>query len=100
MLISFLGFRYSHVGGLVHRQIPRSNCPRRSPTNFGRMKVIIADALCTGHGRCYSLSPDVFDSDDVGHSVALVESVEGDLLRSAQAAASNCPERAISLVDE
>lgn len=64
------------------------------------MKVIIDAALCTGHGRCYSLSPDVFDSDDVGHSVVLVESVEGDLLRSAESAVSNCPERAIRLVDE
>lgn len=64
------------------------------------MRVIIDEELCTGHGRCYSLCADVFDSDEVGHGVVLVDLVEGDLLRSAESAMSNCPERAIRLVDE
>ena len=62
------------------------------------MRVIVDTNACTGHGRCYSLSPDVFDSDDEGHSVIRVEHVEGDLLRSAESAVANCPERAISLI--
>ncbi len=55
-----------------------------------------ADA-CTGHGRCYTLAPDVFDADDVGHCVVLAEEVSGDLEARAQAAAQNCPEGAITV---
>jgi ferredoxin len=62
------------------------------------MRVTIDINACTGHGRCYSLSPDVFDSDDEGRSVIRVEHVEGAQLRSAESAVANCPERAISLV--
>jgi ferredoxin len=64
------------------------------------MKVIIDAKACNGHGRCYSLSPAVFDSDDEGHSVAMVEVVDGELLEAALVAVSNCPERAIRVVDE
>jgi ferredoxin len=63
------------------------------------MKVRIDSEACTGHGRCYSLFPDVFDSDEEGHSVAQVDQVEGELLQQALAAVSNCPERAISVDD-
>jgi ferredoxin len=63
------------------------------------MKVRVDGDACTGHGRCYSLFPDVFDSDDEGHSVVNVDQVEGELLQQAQAAVSNCPELAIA-VDE
>jgi ferredoxin len=30
------------------------------------MKVRIDDERCTGHGRCYSLAPDLLESDDEG----------------------------------
>ncbi len=64
------------------------------------MKVIIDHVACTGHGRCYTLVPALFDSDDEGHSVLLVE---GDLAESqrqeALTAAANCPERAITVTD-
>ncbi|HUF99474.1 MAG TPA: ferredoxin [Ilumatobacter sp.] len=63
------------------------------------MKVTIDSALCNGHGRCYSLSPTVFDSDDDGTSHVIVEEVEGDLLAAARIAVANCPERAITITD-
>lgn len=63
------------------------------------VKVTVDTTTCTGHGRCYSLAPAVFESDDEGHSVLLVETVEGELLVAAQRAAANCPERAISVGD-
>lgn len=53
--------------------------------------------LCTGHGRCYSLAPEVFDADDVGHSVVLVEDVSGGLEAQAVVGERNCPEQAITL---
>jgi ferredoxin len=61
------------------------------------MKVIIDGNACTGHGRCYTLSPDVFDSHHEGHSVVKVDALDDELLRSADVAVSNDPERAISL---
>jgi ferredoxin len=52
---------------------------------------------CTGHGRCYSLAPDVFDADEVGHCAVLTEDVSGDLEAQARTGEQNCPEGAISL---
>ncbi|GAA4298092.1 ferredoxin [Mycobacterium paraffinicum] len=62
------------------------------------MTRIVVDAdRCTGHGRCYTLAPDVFDADEVGHSVVLVDEVSGELEAQAVTAEQNCPEGAISL---
>ncbi|OBB63291.1 MULTISPECIES: ferredoxin [unclassified Mycobacterium] len=62
------------------------------------MTRILVDAdRCTGHGRCYTLAPDVFDADEVGHSVVLVNEVSGELEAQAVTAEQNCPEGAISL---
>jgi ferredoxin len=52
---------------------------------------------CTGHGRCYTLAPDVFDADESGHCVVLVEDVSGDLEAQATEGEQNCPEQAITL---
>jgi ferredoxin len=52
---------------------------------------------CVGHGRCYTLAPDVFDADEVGHSIVLIEGVSGDLEAQAADAERNCPEGAITL---
>jgi len=52
---------------------------------------------CTGHGRCYTLAPDIFDADEVGHSIVLVEDVSGELERHAVIGEQNCPEEAIRL---
>jgi ferredoxin len=60
-------------------------------------RVCLDTERCEGHGRCYMLAPDVFDSDDVGHAVVLVEDVSGDLEAQAVDAAKNCPEEAITL---
>lgn len=52
---------------------------------------------CTGHGRCYTLAPELFDADDRGHSVVLQAEVPADLEEAARLAADNCPENAIAL---
>jgi ferredoxin len=52
---------------------------------------------CTGHGRCYTLAPDVFDADEVGHSIVLAEGLSADLESQAVTAEQNCPESAITL---
>lgn len=52
---------------------------------------------CTGHGRCYTLAPAVFDADEVGHCVVLVQDVSDDLEAQAVVGEQNCPEQAITL---
>ena len=61
-------------------------------------RVSVDPDLCTGHGRCYTLAPDVFDADEVGHSIVLVDDVAGELETHAATGEQNCPESAITLV--
>jgi ferredoxin len=60
-------------------------------------RVTVDAGRCTGHGRCYTLAPDVFDADDVGHCAVLVEAVSGHLEAQAVTGEQNCPEQAITL---
>jgi ferredoxin len=60
-------------------------------------RVCVDPDRCVGHGRCYTLAPDVFDADEVGHSIVLVDEVSGELEDQAINAAQNCPESAITL---
>lgn len=52
---------------------------------------------CQGHGRCTMLAPDVFDSDEAGYAIVLVDEVPTGLLADVEEAIATCPERAISL---
>jgi ferredoxin len=63
------------------------------------MKVIIDTAVCSGHGRCYSLAPEVFAADDEGYSVLVSEDGPESLREQALIGVQNCPERAITLED-
>ena len=60
-------------------------------------RVFVDADRCVGHGRCYTLAPGVFDSDEFGHAVVLVENVDGELRAQAAAGEQNCPEQAITL---
>ncbi len=62
------------------------------------MRIEFDRSKCEGHGRCYSLAPDLFDSDDEGYAVLKVtgdvpEALEDD----AVLAVDNCPEFAIEI---
>ncbi len=63
------------------------------------MRISVDMELCQGHGRCYGLAPDLFDSDDEGYAVVLCPGGEVPSGREADAqlAADNCPEFAISI---
>ena len=63
------------------------------------MKVRIDSEACTGHGRCYTLAPAVFDSDDSGHGLVISEEVSEDVRSNALIGVQNCPEQAISIVN-
>jgi ferredoxin len=61
------------------------------------MRIHIDQNRCTGHGRCFSLAPDVFDCDEEGFGLINVESVPLELEAAARLCAASCPEHAIVL---
>lgn len=62
------------------------------------MRIVLDSAKCQGHGRCYALSPELFDSDDEGNSVLLVTGdVPAEREAKAVLAVENCPEYAITI---
>jgi ferredoxin len=64
------------------------------------MRLRIDESLCTGHGRCYALAPQLFDADDRGYGVVTCAVVPDALVGQAQTAQQNCPERAVFLEDD
>ncbi len=61
------------------------------------LRVRVDSDLCTGHGRCYALAPDVFESDEYGYCRIPEEVVTGALVDQARIGAKNCPEDAITV---
>jgi ferredoxin len=66
------------------------------------MRIKLDSEKCQGHGRCYSLAPSLFESDDEGYSVLIggennERDVPPELEREARLAVDNCPEFAITL---
>ncbi len=65
------------------------------------VRVHIDPERCQGHGRCYDLAPDVFGEDDEGYGMVLGDGVvPPQQEHDAHRAATNCPERAIELIEE
>ena len=56
------------------------------------MKVQVDQSKCQGHNRCYAIAPELFDVD--------AGVVEPHLAEKARLAVANCPEYAISIVEE
>ena len=66
------------------------------------MKLQITTA-CQGHGRCYTLAPQLLDSDDEGYvTIRGGDPIEvpDDLRGLAEEVAGTCPESAIVVIDE
>jgi ferredoxin len=66
------------------------------------MKMKVDGVLCTGHGRCWSIAPEVYDADDEGFNAAagdVIDVPEG-LEEAAMRGLRNCPEAAISVVED
>lgn len=64
------------------------------------MKVVLDMDRCTGHGRCYTMVPELFAPDDAGYPELLADGdVPIELEGPARQAALNCPERAVDVID-
>jgi ferredoxin len=64
------------------------------------MKVKVDEDRCRGHGMCLTLCPDVFQMTDDGYAVADPSDVPTGLESAAQEAIVNCPEQAISEIND
>jgi ferredoxin len=66
----------------------------------GTFRVHVDPDQCQGHNRCYSVSPDLFELDDLGMSSEVGTGlVPAGLVGLARLAVANCPEHAISLTE-
>ena len=64
------------------------------------MKINFDRDACQGHNRCYMLAPELFDVDDEGYAILLVQGdIPDELADKAQLAVDNCPEYAITIED-
>ena len=65
------------------------------------MRVQVDSEKCQGHNRCYALAPELFDVDDFGQAVAIGDGeVAPSLEGKARLAQANCPEFAITVIDD
>jgi ferredoxin len=55
---------------------------------------------CTGHGRCYTLAPELLESDDEGYVTIRGSAIEvpADLRDLAENIEGSCPEGAIAVL--
>jgi len=64
------------------------------------MKIKYNREACQGHNRCYMLAPELFDVDDEGYAILLIDGdVPDELKDKAQLTVDNCPEYAIELTE-
>lgn len=65
-----------------------------------RMRVRLIREKCTGHGRCYTLAPEVYDADEEGSCNITEQQVPSEHADLARRGALNCPEDAIEIAEE
>ncbi len=63
------------------------------------VKIEVDFDACTGHGRCYTLAPTVYDADDEGYCATRSLDVPPELEEAARLGARNCPEHAITVIE-
>jgi ferredoxin len=70
------------------------------PQTYATFRVHVDPDKCQGHNRCYSVSPELFELDDLGMSSEVGTGlVPAGLVSRARLAVANCPEHAISLIE-
>jgi ferredoxin len=61
------------------------------------MKIRVDKNLCSGHARCWSEAPELYEIDEVGYSAIDELEVPPGMEQDARRGAAACPERAISI---
>ncbi|VFA88411.1 Ferredoxin [Gordonia paraffinivorans] len=61
------------------------------------MRIVVDREGCGGHGRCVAVAPELFDLDDDGISLPLVDELATDQEAAAKDAIANCPQSAIRI---
>jgi ferredoxin len=64
------------------------------------MRIIVDHDLCSGHGRCAAVAPSVYSLDEEGYCAIVELDVNPGDEDAARSGADNCPERAITIIDE
>ena len=66
------------------------------------MKLTVDAERCMGHGRCYTVAPDLLAYDEEGFVTIRGEVIDvpDDQLDAAREAVISCPEQAPELVDD
>jgi ferredoxin len=65
-----------------------------------RMKVVVDPDLCMGCGVCESIAPDIFAIRDELFAQVIMEPVPEKMWDVVEEAISECPEQAISAIEE
>lgn len=65
---------------------------------MSEMTLSITQGKCMGHGRCYSVAPDLLSDDEEGFVAQQGQSLDvpNELISQAEQAADACPEYAIT----
>jgi ferredoxin len=63
------------------------------------MRIIVDHDKCTGLGMCEAEAPDLFEVQDDGSLVLLVEEPSEERRAAAEAACESCPTEALTLVE-
>ncbi len=63
------------------------------------MKLTLDRERCSGHGRCADKAPEVYDLDDAGYCLLLVDVVPPSLHQHAIDGADACPETALQITE-
>ncbi len=66
------------------------------------LQLSVDAKLCRGHGRCYTVAPDLLEDDeDEGFVTVRGQTIDVpvDQADAARNAAGSCPERAIALIE-
>jgi ferredoxin len=64
------------------------------------MRVTVNETRCEGHGMCADVAPDVFELNDEGVAVVLLDPVPKPFVRQAEAGVRVCPVVALMLNDD
>jgi ferredoxin len=62
-----------------------------------KLKFVIDKEICSGHGRCFDLAPQSFESDDIGYGQVLDRPHSPEERQAMDDIAVSCPEGAISV---